>query len=332
MKNLIILLLTAAAVGVLITRVMESPADGGEPADGPMAEASAPVPPPEPAAQAVEPEPEPTASILPEPVELPGGLTAPPEPALLAERAGEPEESEPPADTRLRDGRRLLEEGERIKARRVLTEVYLDSEGPERREAHNLLRQINEELVFNPRVRAGATIHRVQPGETLTRIGRRYGVNWRGIARLSGMEPDGMLRVGQELKLLIGQPRVIVWKSDFRLALFLDDVFIKEYEVGIGKDGATPTGEFEVDSMLIQPRWYAPDGRVVEYGDEDHLLGERWIGFKNQPGASGLGIHGTRGSYGIGQEMSMGCIRMRNEDVIELYDFLMPATRVLIKE
>jgi len=313
MKNLIILLLAAAVVGVVITRMT-----------GPEATAEN-TPAPEPKTLAASPDPKPRA-------EMP---TSRPRPLAVAETpAPEPDTSRepPPADTRLEEGKRLLEAGERIKAREILTRLYLDSQGDRRRKARDVLREINKELVFNPRVTAGAAVHRVKPGETLTRIGKHYGVNWRMIARLNDMRPDGLLKVEQELKVLTGEPCVAVDLSEFHLALLFDGAFIKEYPVGIGKDDCTPTGEFVVDNLLVRPRWYAPDGRVVEYGEEGHLLGERWIGFADQPGASGLGIHGTKGENGIGEKCSNGCIRMRNQDVIELYDFLTPGTRVLIEE
>jgi lipoprotein-anchoring transpeptidase ErfK/SrfK len=175
-------------------------------------------------------------------------------------------------------------------------------------------------------------IHTVEPGETLTKIARHYDVNWRMLARINGMTPDGLLRAGQQLKVLPSKTRIVAWKSGFRLALFIDDYYVKEYPIGIGKEGRTPVGEFTVDSMLVEPRWYSPEGKVIEYGEEGHLLGDRWIGFADEPGAAGLGIHGTTEDSSIGTKCSNGCIRMTNQDVTELYDFVQMETRVQIRE
>ncbi|MEF8787559.1 MAG: L,D-transpeptidase, partial [Planctomycetota bacterium] len=71
---------------------------------------------------------------------------------------------------------------------------------------------------------------------------------------------------------------------------------------------------------------------VVEYGEEGHLLGVRWMGFKDKPEASGYGIHGTNDPSSIGTQCSNGCIRMRNEAVKELFTFVTKGTRVTIKE
>lgn len=45
----------------------------------------------------------------------------------------------------------------------------------------------------------------------------------------------------------------------------------------------------------------------------------------------GILIHGTNNESGIGKEISHGCIRMLNEDVIKLYDLVKKGTLVLIK-
>jgi lipoprotein-anchoring transpeptidase ErfK/SrfK len=84
--------------------------------------------------------------------------------------------------------------------------------------------------------------------------------------------------------------------------------------------------------MMVRAPWTAPDGRVYQYGDEGYQLGERWIAFEDQPGASGIGIHGTHDEASIGTMCSNGCLRMKNEDVIELYDFVRNGTEVKIIE
>ena len=66
--------------------------------------------------------------------------------------------------------------------------------------------------------------------------------------------------------------------------------------------------------------WTPPNGGIIKYGEKGYLLGERWLGFLNQPGANGLGIHGTNEPSSIRKKYSNGCIRMLNKDVIELYD------------
>jgi lipoprotein-anchoring transpeptidase ErfK/SrfK len=152
------------------------------------------------------------------------------------------------------------------------------------------------------------------------------------IARLNGIERPELLRVNQKLKILTGPREIFVDKSDFRLALFIGGHFIKQYPVGLGKHSPTPAGTFSVDQTLVKPDWYPPEGGVIRYGEPGHLIGERWIGLEDQPGASGIGIHGTNDPESIGTLCSHGCIRMLNRDVEELYDFVTPGTTVRIVE
>ena len=60
----------------------------------------------------------------------------------------------------------------------------------------------------------------------------------------------------------------------------------------------------------------------------DNALGSRWLGFD----IKGYGIHGTLQPDKIGQQVTAGCVRMRNADVEELYRILPYATEVVITD
>lgn len=227
-------------------------------------------------------------------------------------------------------GRDLLDDYQWVESRRKLTKVYLLSSGQKKQDVRELLDDINEKLVFNPRYKDGATIHQVGSGEVLSNIARQYGVNWRMLTRINNIVRPELIRVNQKIKVLEGQPKVVVDKNSFTLTLFIDDYYVKEYPVGLGRENRTPEGVFTVDSMLIEADWYPPEGGLIRYGEEGHLIGSRWIGFEDKPDASGYGIHGTIDPDSIGSMESEGCIRMLNEDVEELYDFLTIGTEVLI--
>ena len=55
-------------------------------------------------------------------------------------------------------------------------------------------------------------------------------------------------------------------------------------------------------------------------------MGSRWIGLNGLKGdakdRTGFGIHGTKDPESIGTRSSMGCIRLYNGDVIEVYNLL----------
>ena len=59
-------------------------------------------------------------------------------------------------------------------------------------------------------------------------------------------------------------------------------------------------------------------------------LGERWIGFAHGEGWT-IGIHGTPNPELLGQAVSHGCIRMRNEDVVRIYERVQLGTAVTVE-
>jgi len=64
----------------------------------------------------------------------------------------------------------------------------------------------------------------------------------------------------------------------------------------------------------------------MEADDPKNPLGEFWIGLVGTEGAAldkhGYGIHGTIDPDSIGKQASLGCIRLKNEDVAVVYEML----------
>lgn len=99
----------------------------------------------------------------------------------------------------------------------------------------------------------------------------------------------------------------------------------RTYPVAVGKDRSqTPLGEFAVTSKVINPTWFPPGKPPVPPGPANPL-GTRWIGLRD-----GYGIHGNNNPASIGSLVSLGCIRMYNEDVEELFQKVKIGTPVSI--
>jgi len=105
-----------------------------------------------------------------------------------------------------------------------------------------------------------------------------------------------------------------------RLSVYLDGEKIRSYPVAVGLPQAyTPTGAFTVDHAEWNPWWRPPPNREWTQGRVDTPPGPN-----NPMGRVKLFfsplyfIHGTPESESIGTPASQGCVRMRNEDVIEL--------------
>ena len=108
--------------------------------------------------------------------------------------------------------------------------------------------------------------------------------------------------------------RIVVSIPDRKLVLLEDGRVVKIYRVAIGASASpTPSGQFKIVHRVPHPAYYAP-GVVLPPGPENPL-GTHWIGLDLKH----FGIHGTNQPRSIGRKASHGCIRMRNEDVAELF-------------
>ncbi len=224
-----------------------------------------------------------------------------------------------------------LKNGKKFEARNTLSDLYFsESDNKKKGEIKNKLDALNEELVFSKTSSPDAVFYEVRPGDSLAKIAKKFDTSYAFIMRIN-KKPRTLIKVGERLKILNGKLSLLVDKSDYTLTILLNGHFIKQYPVGIGKSNKTPIGVFIVDNKLINPTWYSPDG-VYEYGNPKNVLGTRWIGFEDKDGLYGYGIHGTADPSSIGKDMSNGCIRLRNGDVEELFDFVKPRTRVVMQE
>ncbi|MBC8551870.1 MAG: L,D-transpeptidase family protein, partial [Candidatus Brocadiales bacterium] len=224
-----------------------------------------------------------------------------------------------------------LKKGKKYEARNILSDQYFkETDNKKKSEIKKKLDELNKVLVFSRTPSPDAIFYKVKAGDSLVKIAKKFNINYAFIMRINN-KPRTLIKIGERLKILKGELSLLVDKSDYTLTILLNGHYIKQYPVGIGKSNKTPVGEFIVDNKLINPTWYAPDG-VYPYGHPKNVLGTRWIGFEDRNDLYGYGIHGTADPDSIGKDMSNGCIRMRNENVEELFDFVKPKTRVVMQE
>jgi lipoprotein-anchoring transpeptidase ErfK/SrfK len=106
------------------------------------------------------------------------------------------------------------------------------------------------------------------------------------------------------------------------------------YGIGVGRPGFTWAGMKTVSMKREWPSWTPPREMLKRRPDlPRHMVG----GPANPLGARALylgsslyRIHGTNEPHTIGQSVSSGCIRMMNEDVIDLYNRTKVGTKVLV--
>jgi lipoprotein-anchoring transpeptidase ErfK/SrfK len=224
-----------------------------------------------------------------------------------------------------------LKNGKKYEARNELSDLYFaETDKARRDEIKSKLNELNAELVFSREPSQGAFIYVVRPGDSLIEIATKFNTNYEFIMRINNKHRTS-IRVGEHLKILKGKVTVLVDKSDYTLTLLLDGRFIKQYPVGTGESDKTPEGKFVIENKLKNPVWYSPDG-IYQFGDPKNVLGTRWIGFEDKKGLYGYGIHGTTDPNSIGKEMSNGCVRLKNEDVEDLYDYVRAKMTVVIQK
>lgn len=119
--------------------------------------------------------------------------------------------------------------------------------------------------------------------------------------------------------------------SDRRVYVYRDRRLQASYPVAVGKPGwETPTGTFRVFQKVTHPDWESPfTGEIIPAGTPENPLGPRWIAFWTD-GNNAIGFHGTPFVNSIGHAASFGCARMRNEDIIALFEQVDIGTTVTV--
>ncbi len=127
---------------------------------------------------------------------------------------------------------------------------------------------------------------------------------------------------------------IVVSTSERRLYYVLGDGRAVRYGIGVGRPGFTWGGVQTITRKAEWPSWRPPAQmlrrrpdlpRFMEGGPENPL-GARAMYL----GSTLYRIHGSNEPETIGEAVSSGCIRMVNEDVIDLYERARVGTRVVV--
>ena len=207
-------------------------------------------------------------------------------------------------------------------------------DSPQRLKIKSLLGKLSDQWLFSDKVLAEdkcCSYYRVQSGDLLSKIGAKYDVPWEFLLKINKIIRPESLRAGQTIKVVNGPFNAVISRSTFTMDLYLNDIYVKSYKVGLGSTKhQTPTGLWVVgNDKLVSPSWTDPDThRTYDATDPDYPLGKRWVGLKGVSGdalgRTGFALHGTNEPESIGQRRSRGCIRLADEDILEVYDLLTP--------
>src|SRR5215211_6353706 len=128
---------------------------------------------------------------------------------------------------------------------------------------------------------------------------------------------------------------VVVSTSQRRLYYVLGGGQAISYGIGVGRPGFTWAGTRAITMKREWPDWRPPAQMLKRRPDlPRHMKG----GLDNPLGARAMylggslyRIHGSNEPESIGQAVSSGCIRMTNDDVIDLYERTRVGTRVVVQ-
>jgi lipoprotein-anchoring transpeptidase ErfK/SrfK len=135
----------------------------------------------------------------------------------------------------------------------------------------------------------------------------------------AGNEPPGTIVINTPQKFLY---------------LVEEDGRALRYGIGVGRPGFTWAGTHEITAKREWPDWRPPKEMLARRPDLPHYMAG---GPDNPLGARAMylgstlyRIHGSNEPWTIGTQVSSGCIRMRNEDVIDLYERVKVGTKVVV--
>ena len=127
---------------------------------------------------------------------------------------------------------------------------------------------------------------------------------------------------------------IIINTPERMLYLVQEDGKALRYGIGVGRPGFTWAGVHEVTEKREWPDWRPPNDMLQRRpelprymaGGPENPLGARALYL----GSTLYRIHGSNEPWTIGQQVSSGCIRMRNEDVVDLYERVGIGAKVLV--
>ena len=132
---------------------------------------------------------------------------------------------------------------------------------------------------------------------------------------------------------------ILIRTAERRLYFVLKDNKAIMYPVGVGREGFTWSGQNKITRKATWPDWHPPQVMVEREAEKGHVIPAFMPGGPENPlGARALyigdteyRIHGTTQPWSIGRAVSSGCIRMMNDEVIDLFNRVEIGATVIVE-
>src|SRR5215471_16542207 len=191
-----------------------------------------------------------------------------------------------------------------------------------------------------PPVVGSLRLYRIRKGDTLMDVARLYGLGYNEIVDANpGLDPwvppaGAVVLLPMEWILpCCTYQGIVVNIPEMRLFYYspggAGTTVVRTYPVGLGRDDwQTPSGSFKVIGKTVNPQWNIPESirqeHIVERDDPrtfipggapDNPLGK----YRLELTLPLYGIHGTDIPWGVGMQVSHGCVRLYPEDIEDLF-------------
>jgi len=139
------------------------------------------------------------------------------------------------------------------------------------------------------------------------------------------------------------KPGTIIVDTDEKfLYLVMEGGKAMRYGIGVGREGFEWSGTARIAMKREWPTWTPPAAMIKRQPELakwaggmppglTNPLGPRALYLFNKSGDTGYRLHGTPEWWSIGHAVSSGCIRLLNQDIIDLYNRAETGAKVIVK-
>ena len=132
---------------------------------------------------------------------------------------------------------------------------------------------------------------------------------------------------------------ILIRTAERRLYFVLPNNKAIMYPVGVGREGFTWSGEDEITQKTIWPDWRPPRAMIEREAKRGNVIPVFMAGGPENPlgaralyiGETEYRIHGTTQPWSIGGAVSSGCIRMMNDEVVDLFNRVEIGASVIVE-